>query len=192
MKRFVLLTLAALLVSSLAYGQHYGSVDLYGDAGATTCNAVDPGGSAIVPIYVFHTHPTDGTTASQFKIGMGGGASMMYLSMIPVFTTTIGNASTDVSVAYVSCQTASEFLILTVNYLGLGGGSPPCSYLQIQPADGILSGEVEVVDCTPTPFTLKQTFPVGGSLFLNNDGSCTCVDPVEETTWGGIKSLYAD
>jgi hypothetical protein len=75
-------------------------------------------------------------------------------------------------------------MLVTINFF-CQGISPVCAYLEIvgDPASG--SGQVLVVDCSLTVRT-----GVGGIMYVNSDGTCTCYDAIIDTNWGQIKALY--
>jgi hypothetical protein len=51
------------------------------------------------------------------------------------------------------------------------------------------SGQINGADCNYLP---NKTFPEGGQIVINPNETCECMRPVpvQETTWGQIKSLY--
>jgi hypothetical protein len=178
MKRLVLIALLVVCVAGAANAQLAGSIAVFSDPGGTNCNFVD--GGSLVQAYVYHVFH-DGATASQFRIVTPG---WMWLGDNIAFAAVIGNTNVGISIGYGTCQAAPTYLG-SVNYLGTVAA--PCSYISVVPDPGALTGEIEGVDCS-TPE--QKTFPTGGVGIINGDGSCDCNVPVEETTWGGIKSLY--
>ena len=190
MKRILLLTVAVLCVAGLASAQQdVGSIDIFSDGAYTSCNVVDING--IVPVYIVHSHANDGAAASQWMLEIGGGVTMVSVGSSSPFPTAIGDPFTGISIAYGTCQTGNT-LILTVNFFG-SGTSATCSLMSIVPDPGALSGLVEIVDCLPEPIgPNKVTIEKGGQARVNPDGTCNCTVPVQETTWGGINSLYGE
>jgi hypothetical protein len=178
MKRLVLIAICVLSVAVVANAQLAGSIGVFTDAGGADCNFVD--GGSLVVAYLLHVYH-DGSTASQFSVVTPG---WMWLGDNIAFAAVIGNTNVGISIGYGTCQSAPTYLG-SVNYLGTIAA--PCSYISVVPDPGALSGEIEGVDCS-TPE--QKTFPTGGQGIINGDGSCFCDTPVEETTWGGIKSLY--
>ena len=71
------------------------------------------------------------------------------------------------------------------------GMTPPCCYYPVRPDPAASSGWVEVVDCN-----YQLTYGNGGIGIINGAPQCDCgypcPVPVEETTWGEVKSLYSD
>jgi len=191
MKRILLLTVAVLCVAGLASAQQdVGSIDIFSDGLYTSCNVVDVVG--IVPVYVVHTHANDGAAASQWKLELDPGVTMASVGSINAYPTAIGDPLVGISVAYGACQTAANNLLVTINFFG-SGTSATCGLMSIVPDPASLSGLVEIVDCLQPPFgPNKVTLEKGGQARVNPDGTCDCTVPVQETTWGGIKSLYGE
>jgi hypothetical protein len=187
MKKVLLLTLAVIGVSSLAYGQDVGSIDIFSDAAFTNCNiAAPPAGTFVV--YVAQTHVGDGTTAVQFKIDHPPTFSVLAESS--PFALVLGDSDTGIAISYTTCQTGT-FLILTITYLA-EDVSAPCGLMTIAPDPDATGGgdRIKFVDCNDNQhYDLTQA----GQARVNPDVTCTCnYLPVQETTWGGIKALYQD
>lgn len=186
MKRFVLLSIGLLLVSSLAFAQP-GSIGLFSNVGGTNCDVYDtvPG---LVLVYVVHVY-TPGATASQFRVASNWGNAMTYLSEAVTapyikIGTCYGNGC---AIAYGSCR-PSPNMILTLQFFA-SGLTPPCSYLQVMPDISTVPAKTSVLvtDCASPPLLLNAT---GGDVVINPVEGCFCDIPVEETSWGRIKSLY--
>jgi hypothetical protein len=185
MKRLLLLTMAILLINGVVFAQpDLGSIDVFSDAGYTSCDFVDTGG--LISVYVLATHVNDGATAAQWMMNIP--AAWQLLGSTSPFQTVIGDPLGGISIAYGSCFTG-DFLILTVNFLGTGT-SPACSYISIVPDPASPSGNIEIVDCQ-LPSPQKWQYARLGQGIVNGDATCICnYLPVHETTWGGIKALY--
>jgi hypothetical protein len=177
MKRALLLTLAVVCVSGLAYGQDAGTIDIFSDAGLTSCNVT---AAAQFNVYIGHTN-SSGATASAFRIDHP--ATLIFLGEIQAQGLKIGSSEDGVGLSYNTCLNGT-FLILTVTYFDQG--TPPCALMTILGDSTHPSGQVAIVDCDETAFRFDQ----GGQARVNPDGTCQCNVPVEETTWGGIKALY--
>ena len=177
MKKVLLLTLAVICISSLAYSQNVGTIDIFGDGQLTTCN-VTAGG--LFSVYVAHTN-SGGALASRFRIDHP--ATFNFLGDTPAFPLALGNSETGIAVSYNTCQTGT-FLVLTVNYFDMGTGT--CEWMTILPDQTAAQPSVGIVDCDEVRWDSQQA----GQARVNPDASCTCNVPVEETTWGGIKALY--
>lgn len=183
MKRLLILSLATLLIHGVAFAQpDVGSLDVYTDVNMTSCNFVDAGG--LVQVHVFASHSGTGTTAAQWKLDVP--ASWQHLGDQNVFQTAIGTTISGISIAYGSCLTG-DFLITSASFFG--SGVPTCTYIGIVPDPDAPTGQIEVVDCQlPTPG--KVLFSQLGQGVVNSDGSCDCIVPVQDRTWGGIKAIY--
>ncbi|MCK5645104.1 MAG: hypothetical protein KAJ19_30165 [Gammaproteobacteria bacterium] len=153
------------------------------------CNSYDqqPG---LIKIYVYHVF-TPGATASQFMVVSSSGAYLTYLGESSPFDAVIGNSQTGIAISYGACL-SSPISLLEIMYFGMGL-SETCSFISVRPSPSTPSGNIEVADCSDPPNVL---FSVGGDLVINPDESCMwweCFcdpDPVEQTSWGQIKSLY--
>lgn len=183
MKKALLLTLVLMLAASMAFAQG-GSIGVFSDAGGSSCNLTDaaPG---LLSFYVVHVL-TPGATASQFSAPMPAcmlGAS--YLSDTGIFPVTIGSSQTGVAIGYGACL-AAPIHCLTINYFG-GGLTTPCCYYGVYPDPNLTSGNIEVVDCTENLITAT-----GGVGIINPDGTCQCDVPTQDTTWGKVKSIFAE
>jgi hypothetical protein len=183
MKWVSALVVLLLLIPAMASSQTPGSIGLFGDEKGTTCDVYDI--PALVTIYVFHLW-SPGTTGAQFKVDCNSwGADMTFIGQNSPYLT-IGDAREGVAIAYGSCL-VSPILILELHYVG-SGTSATCSYCQVVadpgavPTPGIL-----VADCSDPPLLFLAT---GGDVVINPDASCMCDIPVEEASWGRIKSLY--
>jgi hypothetical protein len=182
MKRSVLIALCILGTASLASAQLAGSVGLFADVDGTECNIVNPGGG-MVTVHILHVNH-DGATAAMFQIVDGGSGWFEGAYTKPAAMTTIGAPMTGISIGYgVPCAAAPTYLGNQAFFASVA--APACTYLSVVPHPDALTGLIEGVDCAQT-----KTFPTGGVAVVNSDGSCDCSTPVEETTWGGIKSLY--
>ncbi len=181
MKRGLLLFAAFLITATMTYAQPPGSLFLAGDSLGADCTVYDAPG--IVHIYVFHIY-TYGATASQFMIDCTSGVAMTYLSDYSPYLI-IGNSQTGVAIAYGTCV-PSPHMILDIQYLG-SGLSQNCSSCRVVPDPIAVPPEILVADCQDPPNLL---IAMGGEIWINPDGSCSCIIPVQETSWGRIKSLY--
>ena len=180
MKKTLLLALAVVCVSSLAYGQPggpIGTIDIFAEPALTSCNITAAGQFTV---YVAHTNTT-GATASAFRIEHP--ATMLFLGEQQAQGLKIGSSENGVGLSYNTCLSGT-FLILTVNYFDQGTGT--CEWMRILGDLTHVSQQVAVVNCAET----SARFDTAGEARVNPDGTCTCNVPVEETSWGRIKALY--
>ena len=183
MKRLVLLTLVILGVSSLAFGQaNPGSIGVFIDQAGTDCNIPDAGPPGILPVYMVHVG-SNGAQASMWMLDTPP-PTLTYVGESSPFSVIIGSTLTGISIAYASCYT-SPFLVATVNFFATGA-TPACAYLSIIPNPSAENGLLEIIDCS----LVKHELTAGGQAVINSDGSCDCNVATQETSWGGIKSLY--
>jgi hypothetical protein len=179
MKKVVLLTVAVMCVSGLAFGQNVGSIDIFSDVGLTDCNIVAPP-AGVFPVWIAQTNVGGGVTAVQFKLNTP--ATITSVGEIPSFQLTLGNTTTGVSISYSACKTGT-FLLLQINYLAQGP-TAACEWITVAPEPS--DPGIQFIDCNDNTIFL----PSAGEARVNPDISCTCNVPVQETTWGGIKALY--
>ena len=183
MKKTLSLTLVLMLSASMAFAQA-GSIGIFSDPGGSSCNLLDtaPG---LLNLYVVHAL-TPAATASQWAAPQPAcmvGAS--YLSDTGIFPVTIGNSQTGVAVGYGACL-SSPIHCLTINFFG-SGLSQACCYYGVVPDPSLPSGDIEVVDCDK-----NLLVATGGGGILNPDATCQCDVPAQDTTWGKVKSIFAE
>ena len=141
----------------------------------------------MLPVYVVAVDlPWQGGTACSFSAPKPGCFTASYLSDTTPFTITNGNSQTGVYIHFGACLVEPVWL-LTVNYLTFGTTAECCWYW-VQPHPSAASGSVEVVDCYG-----EVHLWYGGPAIVNPDAKTLCgTIPVEGTTWGGVKALFAD
>jgi hypothetical protein len=200
MKKVLLLALGIVFSASLAFGQA-GYIGLFSDALHTSCNMTitDLGGTK--RIYVFHMMAA-GTTACMFGIQSTGftGDPDTECEMVGItnyFTLVIGDPffeapyDTDnagVAFSYGSCVTTGAIQLSRITFSCIGEVvPPPCSKFEAVAAPDAPSGTIEVVDCADGKLVGN-----GSLMYVNPDGTCICgeVVPVQDSSWGKIKSLY--
>jgi hypothetical protein len=155
---------------------------LFADAGGTDCNIINPGGGMIT-IHILHVYH-DGATAAMFQLVDGGTGWFEGAYTKPAAMTTIGAPMTGITIGYgVPCATAPTYLGNQAFFASVS--APNCTYLSVVPHPDAQTGLIEGVNCEQT-----RTFPTGGQAIVNPVPGCECTVPVEQTTWGAIKSLY--
>jgi hypothetical protein len=183
LKRLLLLSFAFFAVTGVCYGQA-GFIGLYSDSpGYSNCVLID-GDQGIVTVYVVHKG-TPGATMSWFKGEVGGGFGCTPVGEGHYFTTSgPGWFDAGIGLFYEACL-ASDILLITLEF-SCTGTSANCAWIRVVGDPNHRSGEIEVVDCD------RNRLVGGGSImYINPDGSCHCgAVPVENSTWGSIKSLY--
>lgn len=183
MKKALLLTLVLMLGASMAFAQG-GSIGVFADPAGSSCNLTDaaPG---LLSFYAVHVL-TPGATASQFSAPKPACmASATYLSDTGVFPVTIGNSQNGVAIGYGACL-AAPIHVLTINFFG-SGLTPACCYYGVFADPNLASGQIEVVDCAE-----NLIYATGGVGIVNPNATCQCDVPVQDTTWGKVKSIFAE
>jgi len=180
MKKVLLLSLAVLMVASMASAQGffgiYSDADTYGD-----CNLEDVS-FGLCPVYLVQ-HFANGISSSMMVQDNSG------LTSTGVTTHTllvIGNVFTGVDFSYGACL-GPTVLLATLNYF-CQGLAPGCTDISVVPHPE--TGVITLVDCAAVAADTQ-----GGVLTVNGDTSCPCTggpNPVEESSWGQIKALYTD
>jgi hypothetical protein len=158
----------------------WGDLDLFADAtgGNELISDQVPG---LVPIYVvLVSGPPGGATAVQFSAPKPACFPATWLSDTCPFPIILGNSQAGAAVAFGTCWTYPVH-VLTMHYFGQGLSI--CCYYWVRPDPNVPSGKIEASDCN-----FNVVYVSGGATIINKD---RCVTPVEETTWGRVKSLYA-
>jgi len=184
MKKVLLLTVAMLVCASMAFAQG-GSIGLFADPLGSNCNMVDaaPG---LCNVYVVHVN-APAVSASEFGIDQPPCVLAAFLSYTPLFAVDIAfNALAPLqgrSVGYGGCLgTPSNISILGYFCQAF---TAPCCLQSVIPHLG--TGKIEAVDCSSN--LLPAT---GGTVIWNSNSSCNCTVAAHESTWGGVKEMFAN
>ncbi|NIO28034.1 MAG: hypothetical protein GTO29_05715 [Candidatus Latescibacteria bacterium] len=178
MKRTLLVALCMVLAASVAVAQP-GTIGIFSDLTFTSNQLTDAGG----PVFAYVAHiNTSGSTGSRFMVVQANLACMTYVGETSPFATVMGNSQTGIEIAYGSCVVGS-FEVLTIEYAGCS--SPACAALVVMPDTAATPEAVLVTDCEVPPNLIVTS---GGYAWINFDGTCTV--PIEDTSWGRIKTLY--
>lgn len=186
MKRGLLLCMVVLLSAGVVFAQlPGGAVGVYSNDLGTSCNFTDGGG--LVSFYLYHL-ASPGATAIEFILDLTGFTFGMHLGDTCPFLLKQGSFHTGVSIAYQACLSANVYLGVT-NFLG-SGSTPTCHtiFVKAHPIPSVPGALNPIAVGCPSGF-----LNVSGSYGkFNNDGSCACTGsvPVNESSWGQIKSLY--
>jgi hypothetical protein len=183
----VALALAVLWVAPSAANPYTitpgGAIDLYRDAAGME-ELVFDSAPGLMSIYVVHMYqPFGGAAACQFSAPKPACFTGIYLSDMALFPVTIGNSQTGVSVGYGSCR-GYPIHVLTISFFGMGTTS--CCYYPVLPDPNEPGGQVVAVDCSQQLVSVTA-----GATVVNFVYGCYSV-PAEETSWGRVKSLYAE
>ena len=155
-----------------------GDITPYADVEGTSQVIETPEG--VVHIYIIWKSPWSGSAsalACQFSAPKPSCFNAEYLGEIPYFTDTVGNTQTGMAIAFGACLNAPAVLV-SLSYMAVG--STVCCEYPVLPHPDATSGEIEFADCNQ-----DKVLGTGGALFLK------CTTPVEPSTWGKVKSLYA-
>ncbi len=160
---------------------------VYADPSGTGGDIIDTGG--LIALYVIHVG-RDPAMASQFIAPRPACLDATYIGDAHQFAVTIGDSQTGISIAYGQCLDP-PIHILTIHYFGSGNTGSCCYYsLDCDPRDlAAVPGKISVVDCStsePTRFYVEA-----GYSWINYSWATGCLVPVENTTWGRIKSQYS-
>lgn len=155
-------------------------IGLFADPAASTCNVLDgPGEFQVFVVLTDH----DGAGACDFAVTEGPGFTAIFQGDNPQYPVSTGISTSGISIFFQACETAPTH-VLTMNYFGLGS-STACTTLLPVPSPIHDPPRLTVTSCLGVPQPA-----VGDSITVNPDAGCVCTVPVEENTWGRIKSLY--
>jgi hypothetical protein len=171
---------------------------LSGGPSIEECSIVDSS-PRMHTIFVSHAFNA-GSTASRFRVVNGPGSTLSYISESTPYFSAIGNTQAGISFCYENCL-AGTFILATIQYMGYGTSSP-CGQQQI-----IAHPSAETVEIMNCASAVERAY-VHDLRVEGPGGICGCLDPhfitgtaqafdctplpVSATTWGAIKSLYAD
>ena len=188
MKKILLMALPLILFSIPAFGQG-GLIGLYTDIWGSQCDFEDRSYD-ILEVKVVHKF-SPGMSGSQFKVQASPGFTGVYLGeeFSPQLTALfIGNTQTGIGIAYGACY-SDNLHVITIRYI-IYGTSEPLSYLEVVTHLGGAPPGLWATSCDHIPQLLPAQ---GGRAYITNDGSAYCtITPNRNTTWGGIKALYAE
>jgi hypothetical protein len=161
MKRLLFFTLIGILCASVAFGQ--GSIMVFSDPAATSCNFTDVGG--LVQVYVWHMFTT-GATASEWMLDVTN-VGWARLADLPEFDLVIGTSVSGVLIGYEACL-QGNFQLMTVDFFG--SNADPCGLIGIVAAPAKYG--VRSRDCND-----NFLFIPGGQGRVNPDYTCWCAPP---------------
>jgi hypothetical protein len=179
MKKVLLLSLAVVMVASMASAQ--GFFGIYSDADTySDCN-LDDSVFGLCSVYLVQ-HFANGISSQMMVVDDSG--------LTPTGQTihtqlSIGGLFTGIDFSYGACL-GPTILLATLNYF-CQDNAPACGEIYVAPHPQ--TGQIVLVDCSPAAVETQ-----GGLLTVNSDG-CPCTggpNAVEESSWGQIKALYTD
>lgn len=192
-----LLLTASPAVATQPEGALVPTIEVSAEQFAYDCQLTNDTGPGIRTVYVRHEFNI-GATASRFKLAMGPGATMTYISESHSLGMTAGNTQDGISVCYGACMPGA-LVVATVTYM-FNGSTANCSRLSVVPHPS--AETVEVIGCTGVPEIASTS-----DLYVLAPGAiCGCPSPqvfagtpqsfdcspvsTESVTWGAIKALY--
>ena len=155
-----------------------GSIGVFADPQGTNCNLDNTSGS--MDVYCVHVD-TPGTTMCQFAIEIIG-VALTNIGETSSFST-LGNSQDGIGISYGSCL-ASPIHLLTITYNGV---SDPCDMIRVVDDPTAIPPGIYMTGCS---VGIDVHVASGGAAYINNDGSCPCDVPLEETNWGRVKALF--
>jgi hypothetical protein len=203
-----LVVIAALCCSLFAapVQSQSGAIAPYGDESLIDCHVYDltPG---LVYVYIALHQWSGSSLGTRFSVQVPW--SLTYFGEDSPYVK-LGDALNGVTVCYESCLPSSPTPVLVLRLMFFGQGlTPPCTYFSVEPhpADSV----AQSLDCDGNTFR-----PTTGIAIVNPDSGCLCQVanaglggqdepgdgsaastahfcawvPVEQNTWGAIKSLY--
>lgn len=184
MRKVLLLAMVVLCTASVAFAQG-GAIGVFADPGATSCNLTDIGfAGALCNYYVVH-FCVPGATGCQYQV-LSGHLGIAFPDT-PVFQVTIGSAAAGVSIGYGACM-AGTIHNLTLSYF-CQGLTPPCATMEVVGHPTATPPGLLAVSCNQEFVGAKPH-----TSLIDCPDDCTIPDcstvPVENSTWGNIKSLY--
>lgn len=164
-----------------------GMIGVYADPIGADCNivATTPG---LTQVYIVHSR-TDGAMASQFSAPKPTcWTNALYLSDVTMWPGSVGNSQTGIAIGYGACRTDAVH-VMSINYFIQTVPTQFCCPYPVLPDPHAPSGRIEIADCSS-----NVVYGCGATAIVNPDASCPCSlpsIPVEATTWGRVKAMYA-
>lgn len=160
------------------------------------CQLGNDQGPGLRSVYVIHAFNA-GAFASRFRVSLGSGATMSYVSETHAFATTLGDTQSGMTVCYGAC--VENTLVATMTYMSYASDDN-CSKVLVLPHPS--AETVEIIDCYGVP----RVATVRDLNILAPGGICGCPTahgfpgtaqyfdcvplPVENKTWGAVKALF--
>jgi hypothetical protein len=153
------------------------------------CVISEPEGGGVMEVYVVYDGRLWIISAGGFRVRSGEGFTGVYLGeTVDGGLLTLGNTQDGLAMSGINQD--GPVLLATIRYM-TDGTSAPCSHLEV--VEHPEYGSIWVTDLDKV-----YSLPDPGPLLVNvpwPDDSCVwCVspNPVETTTWGGVKALYTE
>ena len=182
---FLLIVVSVVSVAA----QGGGRLELWADQGQSTCQIVESP-SGLTEVHMFHMGNISTGGIRYFVVGMPGcwtGAT--WVGDEPASgLTALGSTQNEffgISISWGECRNLPVYLGKIV-YATMGQSQPCCDIEITNPITE--QGPVTQECSTPTSLYLVET----RGAIVNGSSACPCAGPVpvEQATWGSIKSLY--
>ncbi|MHC4326314.1 MAG: hypothetical protein ACYSUX_18745 [Planctomycetota bacterium] len=179
MKKALLLAICLMLAASMAFAQA-GNLGVFADPAGLSCTLT----MATTTVYVVHIN-TANATACQFALAAPMG--LMHIATVAgTGHLVLGDAVNGAGVSYGICKSGPIYAAMVI-YTATTGPMP-CDLITVVADPSGNPPGIYMADCT-TPNPVQFEITTGGSAIFS-DGTCPCDVPVEDTSWGKIKSLY--
>jgi len=157
-----------------------GRIGLYSDINASDC-AVNETVGEVYNVYVFHVNAL-GATGSQFSVPIPPCSQAIYGGESPAFSLANGDSQNGVAILYGTCRSGT-FRLMRISYYAASLADPCCEFAVLP--DPREPSDILGADCNFELYTMS-----GSPVIINPNATCDCAVPVDDTSWGRIKSLY--
>lgn len=186
-----LLIVAALLSwsANLAFSQSGGNLAVKADP-QTVCSYIfEPPPFQVLPLYIVHINHS-GATGVRFSAPKPPCFNAVLIGeTTPFIEIAGGNSQTGTTVYYGRCLPA-PVVVLTMDFLVMGT-SPLCCLYHVSPDPANPSNRIEASDCAGQTWWATERLGIINPILSCYDGICYPI-PVEGTTWGHVKALFAE
>lgn len=167
---------------------YFGFITAYPDLNNRVYWLWEPQGGGLVNVYVFFdSFLGDPISAAAFRLVTGGGFTGVYVGETVIGNVWFGNTQDGIAVSLDACYQAPRLLV-TVQYM-TDGTSPSCSWLEVVGHPDY--GGVAMVDCNGSLYIQIESYKLVVIRSWADREACGLL-PVEESTWGRVKALYAE
>jgi len=182
MKRILLFTCVLVYSATMALAGP-GTIGIFADPAGMNCNLPDPG-PQLTMYYIVHVGTT-GAAGVTYSAPKPTCSTAMWLSDANKFSYTVGSSHYGVTVYYDTACRVGSIHVQTIVYI-TDGLTPNCCNYPVLPNP--MEGRLAAVTCD-----FETWVPITGGIGIVNAGpTCNCDVPLDETTWGNVKALYAE
>ncbi len=191
----VSLLLMMVFVSPADAQKVQGQLQLYSDETGVDCIIQDMPGIVTVYVYFFDYFSDDEIAAVQFGAPLPScWTGAIWLGDSSPWATHLGDSQLNDprgwTVAFQGCRVPPVF-VGSIMYLSQGLAPTCCPYPVVKAEDGHPEVPMPVGAACSDPDPVLIGIEAGTS-YINGDHTCPCIwpVPVQEKTWGAVKSLY--